>query len=94
VAGYSDKSFSWARKIRWTLRSSENLSSAASRSRATTCGVTLAGRKEQHTGYERQTLRLPSRRKRTNVSAFEARTSGTLSPSAFGGQTVREYHPD
>jgi hypothetical protein len=52
MAGSSDKSFNWAHKILWPLPSSRNLSSAASQRRATTSGVTLAGRKEQHTGYE------------------------------------------
>jgi hypothetical protein len=52
MAGSSDKSFTWAQKILWPLPSSRNLSSAASQPRATTSGVTLAGRKEQHTGYE------------------------------------------
>lgn len=61
VDGYSGKSFSWAPKIRWPLRSSRNQSSAASQPRATTSGVTLAGRKEQLTGYEPQVYAIQDR---------------------------------
>jgi hypothetical protein len=76
VAGYSDKSFRWARKTRWPLQSTPSRSSAASRLRATTSGVTLAGRKERLTGSQRQHLRLPSCRRRIGDKAIEARTSG------------------
>ena len=92
VAGYSDKSFSWARKIRWLLRSSRNPSSAAWQPRATTSGVILAGRRDRRTGYQRQSLRLPSRRRRISDNTFEARQA--VAPiAACAGRSDRTRVP-
>jgi hypothetical protein len=71
VAGYSDRIFNWARKTRRPLPSTPSRSSAASRLRATTSGVTLAGRKERLTGCERQLPRLLSCRRHIGDKAIE-----------------------
>jgi hypothetical protein len=51
--GYSDRSSSSARKTRCPFLSSPTPSSAPSTPTVTTSGATLAGRKEQHIGWQR-----------------------------------------